>query len=52
MGVVAEGVETPEQREQLLALGCTLGQGYLFAQPLPDEALELVRAGVVPLPEG
>lgn len=31
---IAEGVERPEQRERLGALGCTLGQGYLFARPL------------------
>jgi len=44
MGVVAEGVETGAQRDQLLALGCTLGQGYVFARPLPlAEVLELVR---------
>ncbi|MBU1039882.1 MAG: EAL domain-containing protein [Proteobacteria bacterium] len=48
MGVMAEGVETAEQREQLLALGCTLGQGYLFARPMPlAEVLELVRRGGV-----
>ncbi|WP_432520519.1 putative bifunctional diguanylate cyclase/phosphodiesterase [Kineococcus sp. SYSU DK006] len=33
--VLAEGVETPEQREHLLALGVRLGQGYLFSRPLP-----------------
>jgi diguanylate cyclase (GGDEF)-like protein len=33
LGVVAEGIETPAQRERLLALGCDLGQGYLFAKP-------------------
>lgn len=31
--VVAEGVETPEQYEALLELGCTHGQGYLFGRP-------------------
>ncbi|MHC1700185.1 MAG: EAL domain-containing protein [Humidesulfovibrio sp.] len=46
MGVVAEGVESAAQRDQLLGLGCALGQGHLFAQPLPlAEVLELVRKG-------
>lgn len=35
--VVAEGIETPGQREQLKLLGCRLGQGYLFARPCPAE---------------
>ncbi|HSI32678.1 MAG TPA: EAL domain-containing protein [Tepidisphaeraceae bacterium] len=34
MGVTAEGIETEAQLEALKALGCTLGQGYLFAKPL------------------
>jgi diguanylate cyclase (GGDEF)-like protein len=33
--VVAEGIETREQLEELKALGCRFGQGYLFAKPLP-----------------
>jgi diguanylate cyclase (GGDEF)-like protein/PAS domain S-box-containing protein len=35
LGVVAEGVETAEQRDDVLALGGTQGQGYLFARPEP-----------------
>jgi EAL domain-containing protein (putative c-di-GMP-specific phosphodiesterase class I) len=31
--VVAEGIETEEQRQQLRLLGLTLGQGFLFARP-------------------
>ena len=34
LGVVAEGVETPEQMEWLLENGCRLFQGYLFSRPL------------------
>ncbi len=39
LAVVAEGIETPAQREMLSRLGCTLGQGYLFSRPLPPEEL-------------
>jgi len=31
---VAEGIELAQQRSELRALGCDLGQGYLFARPL------------------
>ncbi|MTD32496.1 putative bifunctional diguanylate cyclase/phosphodiesterase [Paludibacterium denitrificans] len=34
MDVVAEGVETPEQRDYLVSRGCYVMQGYLFARPL------------------
>ena len=34
---VAEGVETEAQMATLLAMGCQLGQGYLFARPGPPE---------------
>ncbi len=32
--VVAEGIETAEDRERLATLGCDIGQGFLFAHPL------------------
>ncbi len=39
--VVAEGVETEEQRDLLLELGCDELQGFLFARPMTAAALEL-----------
>ncbi len=36
--VVAEGIETEAQRAALLTMGCTIGQGFLFAAPQPPEA--------------
>ncbi len=38
--VVAEGVETEEQRSYLLERGCHIMQGYLFAKPLTVEAFD------------
>nr|WP_274600149.1 EAL domain-containing protein [Halorhodospira abdelmalekii] len=38
---VAEGVETEAQRAQLQALGCTIGQGFLWGRPAPEPELEL-----------
>ena len=38
VATVAEGVEREEQRLRLLRLGCSFGQGYRFAKPLPPEA--------------
>jgi len=35
MLVVAEGVETTEERDAVLELGCDLLQGFLFAKPAP-----------------
>ncbi|CAN5691542.1 hypothetical protein BH20ACT23_BH20ACT23_29380 [soil metagenome] len=35
LAIIAEGIETPIQNEILAAMGCELGQGYLFAPPRP-----------------
>jgi EAL domain-containing protein (putative c-di-GMP-specific phosphodiesterase class I) len=41
MKVVAEGVETVEQHQQLAALGCDCCQGYYFAQPMSADDLDI-----------
>jgi EAL domain-containing protein (putative c-di-GMP-specific phosphodiesterase class I) len=44
MNVVAEGIETDNQRSQLTALGCGYGQGYLFSRPVDaDSATALLQ---------
>jgi diguanylate cyclase (GGDEF)-like protein/PAS domain S-box-containing protein len=40
LDVIAEGVETEEQRQLLLNKGCTHYQGYLFSKPVPIEQFE------------
>ena len=37
--VVAEGIETGEQHDYLMSLGCEVFQGYLFAKPMPLDSL-------------
>jgi len=48
MEVVAEGVETAEQCDFLIAAGCEYGQGFLFSRPVDaSEAGRLLRQGVI-----
>lgn len=42
MTIVAEGVETREQMNWLLAHGCHIGQGYFFSPPVPPEDVQQV----------
>ena len=52
MSVVAEGMEQVEQANFLLALGCPLMQGFLFARPVPADAFaQFLRAGLA-MPPG
>lgn len=47
MSVVAEGIETAQQLDQLKLLNCDFGQGYLFSQPLePEKAIELISSNL------
>ena len=43
--LVAEGVETEEQRDFLARLGCDMLQGYLYSKPMPfDETITYLKA--------
>jgi EAL domain-containing protein (putative c-di-GMP-specific phosphodiesterase class I) len=44
LSAVAEGVETAEQVEALLDLGCSLSQGYHYARPQSPEDLDRMLA--------
>jgi EAL domain-containing protein (putative c-di-GMP-specific phosphodiesterase class I) len=55
MDVVAEGIETVEQYQVLLKLGCRFGQGFLFARPMTAEAVSELLAlpdRILPDPAG
>lgn len=45
VAVVAEGIETSEQRDLVRSLGCGFAQGYFFSRPVPaDGVLGLIEA--------
>ncbi len=43
--VIAEGVETDDEWESLVALGCEAAQGYGLARPMPPEQVGALLAG-------
>jgi diguanylate cyclase (GGDEF)-like protein/PAS domain S-box-containing protein len=45
MTAVAEGVEDEEQAAALIRLGCNMAQGYLFARPMPSDAMTSALQG-------
>ena len=55
--VIAEGIETVQQRDMLIAAGCDYGQGYLFSKPVPASAFKtacpgpLLGAGCIDVPQ-
>ncbi|OBS09365.1 EAL domain-containing protein [Acidihalobacter prosperus] len=51
LDVVAEGVESVEQGELLLQLGCQVAQGYLISHPLPADALTAWADAWLPPPQ-
>jgi EAL domain-containing protein (putative c-di-GMP-specific phosphodiesterase class I) len=52
--VVAEGVETRNQRDEVSAMGCEFAQGYFYSRPVPASAISSLlaagRAGAPHLP--
>jgi diguanylate cyclase (GGDEF)-like protein/PAS domain S-box-containing protein len=48
--VMAEGVETEEQRQSLDRMGCHSFQGYLFSRPIPLEDFQLLQASLASIP--
>jgi diguanylate cyclase (GGDEF)-like protein/PAS domain S-box-containing protein len=42
VGVIAEGVETLDQLDQLKQIGCEYGQGYLVSVPIDTEAVQIL----------
>jgi diguanylate cyclase (GGDEF)-like protein len=45
---IAEGIETVEQWQTVRALGCELGQGFLFSRPVPPEEISRMLGDDVP----
>lgn len=51
MSVTAEGVETEQQQDEVLSIGCELAQGFLYARPMtgPDLSARLKAIAGHPL---
>ncbi len=47
---IAEGIEDTDQRDRIAAAGCDLGQGFLFARPMPAEEIAPLLANKVIVP--
>ncbi len=45
MSIIAEGIETTEQRGLLRTLGCEFGQGFLFSEPVEPKKIEAMLIG-------
>ena len=53
LSVIAEGIETEEQRDFLIRMGCSAFQGYLISRPVAVRDFEqawLIPAGLRPPP--
>ena len=44
--IIAEGIETPEQMEQLCQMGCSTGQGFHLSRPLAPELIDKMLDGL------
>lgn len=45
-GIIAEGIETQEQRDYLRAIGCQTGQGFYFSKPVRPHEIEKILQGL------
>ncbi len=52
LGVVAEGIEHPEQARELHRLGCPVGQGFHFSRPVPAPDFGALLAAPAPAGSG